>query len=274
MSAADETILDPSAYRDRIRALLDRYPDADDAELAERLVARMNAPLRRQLLVSFVAEDIDTVRRIRAHQIEQEARRRAATQARPPEPEPEVPPEPNHRPEDFQRLYDNPGLWRNIFFADTPPQCIGKWNTTSREQYRQWCDATYGDGAFEGWLDRGILLTADEPDDMEDFENAWVPRYLSEWAINRLYTGDVYKVMQEWADNIRFEVTAELLDTIFAVGDGTKVTWRDATVAQHEERAEMLTKMAAGTIETAAMHTAAVRIIKDAGVDSLGQVAS
>lgn len=75
------------------------------------------------------------------------------------------------------------------------------------------------------------------------------------------------------AEQIRFEVTAELLDSVFRTGDGTEVSWREATVAQHEQRIELLSKMVAGTAETAAMHMRAVEMIKDAGAETLGQVA-
>jgi hypothetical protein len=64
----------------------------------------------------------------------------------------------------------------------------------------------------------------------------------------------------------------QIQDAVDALGDGNRVTWRDATVADHEERIGMLTKMMAGTSVTAAMHISAAQMIKDAGVDTLGEV--
>jgi len=63
-----------------------------------------------------------------------------------------------------------------------------------------------------------------------------------------------------------------LFDKVFALPDGSRVTWGAATGAQHEARAAMLEIMAAGDIETAALHRAAVAEIARNGGDTLGGV--
>ena len=73
---------------------------------------------------------------------------------------------------------------------------------------------------------------------------------------------------------VRVEVLGELLDAEFALGDGTSVTWGDATVEQHEVRVEMLTKMAGGTIETAARHQSAIDHLREANATSLNDLAA
>ena len=50
----------------------------------------------------------------------------------------------------------------------------------------------------------------------------------------------------------------ELMAGTFALGDGTEVSFSDATIAQHEERASWLEAHAAGTMETAAIHRRAI----------------
>lgn len=71
------------------------------------------------------------------------------------------------------------------------------------------------------------------------------------------------KARHEWGD---------LLDASFALPTGERVTWRAATVEQHHERMAMLEVMAAGNLETAALHRAAIGDIEAAGVDSLGAI--
>jgi hypothetical protein len=277
----------------RLDALAAEHPDADPADLAARVVEEIPRAVYRDIMRSLALREIEfeigVRQRVHARRVEDEARRLAAPQVQP-QPEPPPPPEPNHRPEDFQRLYDDPTLWHSdrggVLRVERvaapryswlgPSTWIARvaWNNTSRQQFREWCETTHGEGAFQSWLDRGILLVAEEPEDMEDFEDDWVPRHLSEAALDRVLWNDVNRAIQDYADRLRFEITAELLDTVFAVGDGTRVSWRDASVTQHEERVELLAKMIAGTSETAAMHIRAVRMIKDAGVDTLGQLAA
>ena len=55
----------------------------------------------------------------------------------------------------------------------------------------------------------------------------------------------------------------------FALPNGERVTWGLASIEQHEARAAMLEVMAAGDLETASLHRAAVAEIRDAGGDSL-----
>ena len=50
----------------------------------------------------------------------------------------------------------------------------------------------------------------------------------------------------------------ELLAGTFAVGDGTVVSFADATIEQHEARASLLESYAAGTLETASIHRRAI----------------
>lgn len=69
---------------------------------------------------------------------------------------------------------------------------------------------------------------------------------------------------------VRLELTEELLASSFALGDGTRVTWAEATVEQHQARVAMLQGMAAGTLETAARHEEAVAMLREAGAPCLG----
>ena len=71
-------------------------------------------------------------------------------------------------------------------------------------------------------------------------------------------------VLAGWAD--------ELLAVTFAIGDGTEVSFADATIEQHEERALWLEAHAAGTLETAAIHRRAISDILAGHADTLAGV--
>lgn len=68
---------------------------------------------------------------------------------------------------------------------------------------------------------------------------------------------------------LRLELTAELLNSSFSLGDGRSVTWGRATVADHRLRAGLLATTAAGTLQTAALHEEAIAVIEAAGVTCL-----
>ena len=63
-----------------------------------------------------------------------------------------------------------------------------------------------------------------------------------------------------------------LFKTPFAIGDGSRVNWLDATVEQHEERIARLAEMRNGLDRTIAQHVEAVRLIKEAGVSCLAEL--
>jgi len=60
-----------------------------------------------------------------------------------------------------------------------------------------------------------------------------------------------------------------LFATPFRLGDGTEVRWLKATVGEHRQRIELLTKLRGGIDRTIAQHQDAVALIEDAGVTCL-----
>ena len=80
------------------------------------------------------------------------------------------------------------------------------------------------------------------------------------------------RIIDQFANEIRLEVTEELLGSDFALGDGTRVTWREATEAQHRQRIEMLRGNALANIEAASRHEAAISLLHRNGVSTLGQL--
>lgn len=80
------------------------------------------------------------------------------------------------------------------------------------------------------------------------------------------------EALDDFRAEIRLELTAELMATTFALGDGRSVTWGRATVAQHRQRAAKLVGTAVGTLQTVALHEEAIAAIEAAGVSCLRDV--
>jgi hypothetical protein len=94
-------------------------------------------------------------------------------------------------------------------------------------------------------------------------------RAIEERMVNR-----VTELLDEYATDLRMEWTAELLESDFALGDGTHVTWGDATIDQHQKRVDMLQATAQGTLETAARHQRAIIDLESAGAETLRELAA
>lgn len=64
------------------------------------------------------------------------------------------------------------------------------------------------------------------------------------------------------------------LELSFALGDGERVTWGEATIEQHERRIAMLKKQVKGTVRTIRRHEEAVRRLREAGAMCLAELAA
>lgn len=65
---------------------------------------------------------------------------------------------------------------------------------------------------------------------------------------------------------------AELLSETFALGDGRRVRWGEATAQDHQDRIDFLTKQIRGTQQTIGRHAAAIELISTANVSCLDEV--
>lgn len=80
------------------------------------------------------------------------------------------------------------------------------------------------------------------------------------------------QIVQEYAAEIRLELTNELLSSAFALGDGTWVTWGEATAEQHRERRDMFLSNAVANTQGAARHEKALAALEAAHVDTLREI--
>ena len=126
--------------------------------------------------------------------------------------------------------------------------------------------------AFPGWYEDSLARLSEGATtragrrSVEHFRADWEPDYpRPEWTMN----GEINEMLADHADSVRLEVTEELLRSEFGLGDGTRTTWGEATIAQHQQRADLLVKGAAGTLETASRHREAIRMIRERGATCL-----
>lgn len=71
------------------------------------------------------------------------------------------------------------------------------------------------------------------------------------------------QALAKYETSLRMQWTEELLASTFAMPDGTLVSWGAATVAQHTERRDMLVTNAAGNLQAAARHEAALTKLRE-----------
>lgn len=76
-------------------------------------------------------------------------------------------------------------------------------------------------------------------------------------------------ILNDYKAELRIEWTADLLASTFSVGDGTFVTWGEATADHHRDRVEMFKANAIANIEGAARHEAALDTLTTTGAPCL-----
>jgi hypothetical protein len=86
--------------------------------------------------------------------------------------------------------------------------------------------------------------------------------------------GIVGSIYQELNEQKKMQWTQELLNTIFSTTDGSRVTWGNATIAQHQDRIVMFEQNAAINLEGASRHVAAIEALREAGVSCLNELKS
>jgi hypothetical protein len=253
-----------SLYYADIQEFADEHPGMDPEAIGRAMVANLTKRQLAEFACAYVASMVTGYRRRlareaeeragreRQHQEAAEARGRAAVS----------------EAERFAKWRDDPGG------ASHESSTV-----RDRRRFRKWM----GDG-FAEWYDRAHEAAEQADAGSCPRAGSWCPQHVigleSDWyedGVAAYFAARRYQavcaLVKAEAARVRLEVTAELLGTKFALGDGTHVTWGEATVDQHRQRAELLTVNAAGVVETAARHVAAIRMIEEAGVTSLGELA-
>lgn len=141
---------------------------------------------------------------------------------------------------------------------------------TIRKRFRKWM----GDG-FDSWFEESRERVVKHCGDtrLEDFEADWHPEGVQAYYRDRVLIPQIGQIVSGYADRIRLELTEELLESAFALGNGERVTWGQATIDQHTQRIALLTGNIAGNIETAARHQTAIDMIQEVGAENLAALA-
>lgn len=132
-------------------------------------------------------------------------------------------------------------------------------------------------GEFDEWYEsnHALIAATGDAEALEFFEADWHEggwnAYFAEKRADAVRE-HIHALLKAEADAVRLETTEELLSTMFALGDGERVTWGEASIEQHEQRIALLVGNAAGNVETAARHEVAARMIREAGVTCLAEV--
>lgn len=254
---ADYDIWTGSLSRRAIAGFASAHADMDAEAIASAMIAAATEGQLRMFAASYVRLVVDLVRRERAREAEDRAAaesRRTENAQRLAEAERQKSEAAATTEDEYQRLFDDPTHYPG--------------NAAQRKGFRKWAGDRFGE-----WYERGCKAAAAIGEKkLVFFEADWYEGGSREYfEVRRMHhTAELIRIT---AEEVRLETTRELLTTVFALGDGTETTWGDATVDQHGQRIELLTKNAAGIMETAARHQVAIRMIEEAGVKCLADLA-
>lgn len=237
--------------------------DIDAKEAAQKIVKSLRAAEIRSFAQDYVRQAIDGWRRIKARQVEEAAERAA------------------RRDEDLRRRVEDTKARSGdqIETLVTRYDPSKKWDadrnnvTFLNGRQRKAARRHLGDD-FNNWLEihRNRVHATGDRELIEFFESDWHPdgpqAYFAEKRAQ-----SVMQLVKEVQEETRIHVTRELLETVFALGTGERVTWGAATIDQHRERVALLRTNILGNLETAARHEAAIQMIEQAGVKCLAQLA-
>jgi hypothetical protein len=233
-----------------IPAFADARPGVSARDIGRELAATAAEDELRALAAAYIALVIERVRRERAREAECRASyavyaegtagRRALDAAQ--------------AERDFEALLADPSSYLP--------------RREQRTAFRKWAGER-----FDGWHERGHAAAAAEGDDaLVLFESDWHPGGPAAYRRER-QKRHLWELVDRESEYVRLKTTRELRAAVFALGDGTRTTWGAATVGQHRQRIEALTANAAGIVETATRHRAAIRMIENGGVKCLAELA-
>lgn len=244
-----------------VRTLARARPAADEQDIVAEVEFSVTEAERAALVRATLESFLQHVRREGALAVERAAQQERLGQERARRTQRDAERAPLQDPAvKFQMLFDDPG---HMYDKAVVP---GVWlNARDRKEFRTWCGSRFAD-----WHTRADAV-ARAGTDSELFAEDWHPRGV--WARqHERMAAEMRVLVDRIADTIRLEVTQELLDSEFALGDGRQVRWGSATVAEHEQRIDMLERNAVANAEAAARHRAAIDLLKANGATSLGEI--
>lgn len=224
----------------RLAAAVEReHPDWPLDRLAREVRRRMSAAERESYLLLLLREQLGGVRRARVREIEKHA-------------------------EDVARRAEN--TERKAAWEREQQERRASWERepwTAPRNSRAW--KTWTRTTPEGQAHAARLESEREAEARRRAE-------IDAVGVDVWYFREMERIMGNFRDAVRLELTAELLGAEFALGDGRSVTWGAATVAEHTQRIDLLMGNVRGNLETANRHRSAVAMIAEHGVSTLNDV--
>jgi hypothetical protein len=260
-----------NALRERALTYEAEHLDVNERTIARRIVSAMSEEGLRDLAIETVTDWIWAARRTRQLDIELAAQREETERAL----------ELKRRQEAaaqalrFERVLKDPVLLVRGGYSDGVIM-----SAEEADKFRMWC----GDARYEEWNQRAHSVITEQPEKnrlslgremfFENFHPGGPTAYRQEekWRFETERHQLIAELLKKYKETIRLELTEELLGSIFALGDGRRVTWGEATRAEHEQRIDMLAKNANANAAAAARHMAAVSMIEEAGVERLADI--
>jgi hypothetical protein len=261
-----------NALRERALAYEAEHLDVNERTIAKRIVSAMSEEGLRELAIETVMDWIWSARRNRQLDVELAAQREETERAL------EL-----KRQQDtaaqvlkFERVFKDPLLLARGGYSGGVIM-----SAEESDKFKLWC----GDARYEEWNQRAHAVIREQPEDnnrlslgremfFENFHPGGRAAYRQ--TQKEKFEEERYKMLhtliKDYTQTIRLELTEELLGSIFALGDGRRVTWGEATRAEHEQRIDMLAKNANANAAAAARHVAAVSMIEEAGVERLADI--
>lgn len=91
----------------------------------------------------------------------------------------------------------------------------------------------------------------------------------NEMSARRIIADAVRKIYAAYQQIEKMEWSWSLLNTSFALGDRTSVSWADATVEDHERYIELVEKKMLGGLQTLSRHESAIDVLVTTGARNL-----
>lgn len=260
-----------NALRERALAYEAEHLDINERTIARRIVSAMSEEGLRDLAIETVTDWIWAARRTRQLDIELAAQREETERALELKRQQEAAAQVLR----FERVLKDPVLLVRGGYSDGIIM-----SAEEADKFRMWC----GDARYEEWNQRAHSVITEQPEKnrlslgreifFENFHPGGRTAYRQEekWRFETERHQLIAELLKKYKETIRLELTEELLGSIFALGDGRRVTWGEATRAEHEQRIDMLAKNANANAAAAARHMAAVSMIEEAGVERLADI--
>jgi len=224
----------------------DEFPDHAPEWVADKAVRTLRASERTALLAALLADRIEWRRRGRAREIEHRATLAAEREAA-------IASWPERQAANEAEREARRAEWAaSPWFAPRNSREYRRWVTETPEGQRH---EEQRKADAESRAERERLA---EEDPLEyDRRYGW---------------GRIAAFMEDFRQNVRLELTVELLGSSFSLGDGRATTWGAASIEDHHQRMALLMKGLEGSARTFALHEKAIEILAERHAACLNDV--